>query len=338
MLAQALAGKTILDFSLLLPGPLATKMMAQLGAKVIKIESPNKKDDTRLYPPFRDGKAVLYELLNQNKEQKLIDYRSPKGREAVLQLAKEADVVIEQFRPKAMEAWGLGYEDFKRVNPNIIYCSLTGYGQTGPYHSLAGHDLNYLATTGLLDLNRDDNGKPIIPGVQLADIAGGTYMLLTACLAALVQGKGQYIDVAMLDGIIPLLSIPMAQLWGNIDPHQIQLLHGGLVNYNVYECQCGRWVALGALEVRFWNTFCQLVGKPSWKRKHFSELSVHTFPKEEITKLFLSKPRKEWIAIAQQEDCCLSPILKINEIADDQHIAHRQYFADPLDIVMPWMR
>lgn len=338
MLSTALEGKTVLDFSLLLPGPLASNILAQMGAKVIKIEHPKKPDDTRMYPPFKNNKAMLFTVLNDNKEELMLDFRSKEGLEALKALVKEADILLEQFRPGAMKAWGLSYEHLKKINPDLIYCSLTGYGQEGPCSTHAGHDLNYLALTGMLDMNRDDNGKPVIPGVQIADIAGGAYMVVSACLAALVQGKGQYIDVAMIDGLPPLLTIPMSQFWGGINPHEIKLLSGGLVNYNVYQCKDLRWMALGALEVRFWNTFCDLVEEEDWKRQNFWDLSVHTFPKEAVEQLFASKTQKEWITLAEQADCCLSPVLKISEIENHPHLQRRAYFKEKQGMKMPWIQ
>lgn len=338
MLSTALDGKVILDFTLLLPGPLATNMLAGMGAKVIKIEHPKKRDDTRMYPPFVNDQALLYTMLNHKKEEMVIDYRSEEGRAEVLELVRQADVLIEQFRPQVMKAWGLDYDTLKAINPKLIYLSLSGYGQEGAYSLKAGHDLNYLAYTGLLDLMRDERGKPVIPGVQIADVAGGSYMLVTACLAALLQGEGQYVDVSVLDGIPHLLTIPLSQLWGGLDPHEMKLLNGNLVNYNVYKTKDGTWMALGALEVKFWNQFCDGVQQPDWKRKNFWELSIHAFPYAAVQELFASKTQEEWIAWNEGRDVCLSPVLKIDEVEQDVHIKARQYFDYQKGITMPWLK
>ncbi len=337
MLSNALKGKRILDFSLLLPGPLATDLLAKMGAEVIKIEHPSKLDETRHYPPFKNGEALLYTMLNATKKSIIIDYRSKEHRPQILQMVREADILVEQFRPEVMQRWGLAYEDLKKVNPNLIYISLTGYGQKGPYALKAGHDLNYLACTGVLDLIRDERGKPVIPGVQIADVAGGSYMLVTACLAALVEGKGQYIDIAMLDGVAPLLTFPYAQLLGGVNPQEIRLLNGGLVNYNVYPCKGGQWVALGALEVRFWNRFCLAVEKPDWQREHFGELSTSVFAYDLVEALFLTKTREEWADWAAEKDVCLSPVLTLEEVPKDAQIKARAYYNTPDSIQLPWL-
>ena len=179
---------SIIDFTRLLPGPLATHLLAQMGAKVIKIESPRRPDYARTLGTKIDNEATfMFYALNHNKQQLILDYNTPEGKKELFEVIKNADALIEQFRPGAMEAWGLGYEDVKKINPNIVYVSLTGYGQNGLYHSEAGHDLNYLATSGLLSLLKDDNGKPVIPGFQLADVGSGSYMTTIACLGALLK-------------------------------------------------------------------------------------------------------------------------------------------------------
>ena len=234
--------------------------------------------------------------------------------------------------------WNLDYESLKKVNPSLIYCSLTGYGQEGPYHKLAGHDINYMALTGMLDLNRDANGKPILSACQIADVGGGAYMLAMTCLAALVQGKGQYIDIAMIDGLPPLYTIVLAQCWGNISPQDVKLLDGGFVNYNVYQCSCGRWIALGALEMRFWNTFCELAQRPDWKREALHELAIQHFPIHKVQVLFAGKTCDEWLLLDQENDCCLSPVLTLAETQEDSQLQERGYFEKQEGIRMPWIK
>jgi len=338
MLSKALEGKVILDFTLLLPGPLATNILAQMGAKVIKVEHPKKKDDTRTFPPFVNDKAMLFTMLNHNKEELVIDYREGDGHAEIIELVKQADVVVEQFRPNVMKLWGLDYDSLKVINPDLIYLSLSGYGQEGEYSLHAGHDINYLAYTGVLDMMRDEQGKPVIPGVQIADIAGGSYMLVSACLAAMIQGKGQYVDVSVLDGLPPLLTISMSQVWGDINPHEMKMLNGNLVNYNVYKTSDNEWMALGALESKFWNNFCALVAKDDWKRENFWELSIHVFPYAEVQALFLTKTREEWVALSKGQDICLSPVLKIDEVENDVHIKGRGYFSNKESINIPWLK
>jgi alpha-methylacyl-CoA racemase len=331
---ELLQGIIILDFTRLLPGPLATQLLAQMGAEVIKIEHPQRADMASNFPPFVNGKSALYQLVNHDKRIETIDYTQSPGREEALALIQTADVMIEQFRPRVMAQWGLDYATLAELNPQLIYISLSGYGQEGPYAQMAGHDLNYLAYSGLLSLNCDEKGKPVIPGAQIADIAGGSYGAVMACLAGLFQRsrteKGGFFDVSMLSGLMPLLAIPFSQHFGGLDPYIYNALSGGLVNYNVYECADGRWMALGALEIKFWNAFCQLVEQPAWQRQQLLELSIHVFSKPEVDAVFKSKPFAEWRHLAKSTslDVCLSPVLNLAEIAEDpQHQSSQTLFS-----------
>ncbi|MCP4438150.1 MAG: CoA transferase [Aureispira sp.] len=317
---------TVLDFTRLLPGPLATHMLAQMGANVIKVERTPTSDFLKHQPPFVDERSTLDRALNTLKTVWEINFSTPEGKQQILEKVKDVDVVIEQFRPGIMQKWGLGFEELKAIKPDLIYISLSGYGQTGPMAQEAGHDINYLANAGILDMIRDDNGKPIIPGVQIADIASGSYLTLSACLTALIgrskDAKAQYIDVSMLNGLVPLLTIPISQEWGGLSANMLKILHGGLVNYNVYEAKDGRWIALGALELKFWNNFCELGDRLDWKRSSQLELSVMTFPKNEVEALFKSKTQAEWVELAQDQDICLSAVLKLEELEAQKQLQH----------------
>jgi alpha-methylacyl-CoA racemase len=317
----------ILDFTRLLPGPLGTHLLAEMGAEVTKIERAAGPDYIREQAPFVDGISTLYHALNCLKSSMTIDFDKEEGRAKVLSLIQESDLLIEQFRPGVMKHWGLDYETLKQLNPQLIYISLSGYGQSGPFSQEAGHDLNYLAISGALDLLRDDNGKPVIPGFQIADIAGGAYRLQTACLAAVLEryrvGEGSYVDVSMTDGVLPLLTFPLTQHWGGFDPREMRLLSGGLVNYNVYEAADGRWLALGALELKFWNAFCEAVEHPEWKRKQVFELSIHIFPKQDLEALFRTRTRDEWASWAMGKDLCLTAIIELQELEDSAQVKAR---------------
>ena len=308
----------IIDFSRLLPGPLGSKMLADLGAEVIKIQKTNNADYVAFQPPFIEDISTLYHALNHNKEIKILNWDLENEREALMELIKTADVLIEQFRPGVMKYWGLDFESLKAINPNLIYISLSGYGQSGPNSKKAGHDLNYLAISGVLDQIRDDDGKPVIPGIQIADIVGGAYSIQIAVLSAVLElqtkGEGFYLDLSMTDAIIPLLSFPLSQFWGGFDPKEMKILSGGLVNYNVYKCLDGKWIALAALELKFWDAFCDRALKPEWKRTQQYELSVHIFSKHEIEHFFKQKSRDEWVAWAADFDFCLSPVLELSEL------------------------
>ena len=315
-----LQGIKIIDLSRLLPGPLATHMLAQMGAEVIKIEHPKRIDYARVTGPQIDGASYLFHQLNHNKKIISLDYTSPEGKAMLLEMIKDADVLLEQFRPGAMAAWGLSYEQVKKINPKIIYVSLTGYGHDTSNKMEAGHDFNYLASSGLMSLIKDEHGKPIVPGFQLADIAGGSYVLVMALQAALIQrtntGKGSFVDVSMRDGVLPLLAVPYSMYSANLDHRQFNVINGKTtVNYAAYECADGKWISVGALEIKFWNRLCELVGKEEWKRKTQLELLTSIFPKKEVEELFKTKTRDEWMSeIFKGEDVCVAPILELEEI------------------------
>lgn len=322
---QLLQGVKIIDFTRLLPGPLATNMLAQMGATVIKIESPKRKDYARTSGSQIDGASILFHQLNHHKTILNIDYETADGKAQVVELIKKADVLVEQFRPGAMAAWGLDYEQIKKINPKVVYASLTGYGQDSPLSKAAGHDFNYLAYAGLMSLLKDDNGKPIVPGFQLADIGGGSYMAVMAIQAALLQkertGKGAYLDIAMADGVLPMLAVPFALQQGGLDHRLVNFIDGKtVVNYAAYECADGKWLSVAALEVKFWNRICELVEKPNWKRQNIFELSNQVFKKDKVIALFKTKTQQEWMQLFD-ENTCVAPIL---ELEDLQELAYHQ--------------
>jgi crotonobetainyl-CoA:carnitine CoA-transferase CaiB-like acyl-CoA transferase len=325
---KPLSNTKIIDFSRLLPGPLGTKMLADLGAEVIKIQKTDNADYVAFQPPFIDDVSTLYHAFNHNKEIKILNWDFENEREALLNLIKTADVLIEQFRPGVMKHWGLDFESLKAINPKLIYISLSGYGQSGPNAKKAGHDLNYLAISGLLDQIRDDDGKPVIPGIQIADIVGGAYSIQIAVLSAILErqtkGAGLYVDVSMTDAIIPLLSFPLSQFWGGFDPKEMKILSGALVNYNVYKCSDSKWIALAALELKFWDAFCDRALKLEWKRNQQYELSVHVFPKHEMEDFFKQKSRDEWVDWAAEYDFCLSPVLELSELEKSAHYQEKK--------------
>ncbi|MDX2285488.1 MAG: CoA transferase [Bacteroidia bacterium] len=327
-----LLGLRILDLTRLLPGPLATQMLADMGAEVIKIEHPDSPDYVRDAPPQQGGISAYFLALNRSKRSIFLPYGSPEGNRAFLDLVRSADAVVEQFRPGVLEQAGIGYAAAAAVNPRICYVSLTGYGQSGPYSSLAGHDLNYLAYSGLLARNRDASGRPVIPGVQLADIASGSYLTVSAVLAALLgakaSGQGQHVDVSMAEGMLPLHALAYAELGAgaSVPPNGQGLLSGGLVNYRVYPTQDGKWVALGALEPKFWEAFCDAAGKPEWKPGIVPEQAAQMGLAAQVEALFRSQPRAYWAHLGQTADCCLSPVLELEELDQDSHLVERNAF------------
>ncbi|MFN8349686.1 MAG: CaiB/BaiF CoA-transferase family protein [Spirosomataceae bacterium] len=326
-----LQGIRILDLTRLLPGPLGTMLMADMGAEVIKIEDPNHPDYVRVFPPYLHGESVNYLSFNRSKLSVALDYQSKAGKTVFLELIKTADVVIEQFRPGFLDKLGIGYATAKTINPRIIYVSVTGYGQTGPYAHLAGHDLNYMAYSGILGLTGEPEKAPVVPGVQLADIAGGSYMTVIAALSALHArirtGEGQHVDVSMTDAVMPLLSAAYALEAGGSTPAERgkMPLSGGLPNYGVYGCQDGKYIALGTLEPKFWGKFCLLVNRPDWITWILpeNEDALAEF-KANIGHLFNSQPQCYWVKLGQQHDLLLSPVYDLKELENDPHLQARQ--------------
>lgn len=325
-----LEGITIIDFTRLLPGPLATHILAQMGATVIKIESPRRMDYARQGLKPVEGVSTLFHQLNHNKELREIDYESASGRNELMALLEGADAVMEQFRPGAMAAWGLDYDSLKAKFPHLVYLSLTGYGQEGPMARTAGHDLNYLAQTGLLSLLRDAEGRPVVPGFQLADI-GGAYAAVMALQGALLRqartGKGSNLDVSLCDAVMPFLTIPYSLHSDGFDHRMFNLLNGQrAVNYTVYACSDDKWLAVGALEVKFWNVLCAALERPDWQRQHQLELVSHVFPATEVEALFKTRPRAEWLDVLEGLEVCVSPVLEIEDLEADPHHAARGNF------------
>jgi alpha-methylacyl-CoA racemase len=324
-----LVGIRILDMSRLLPGPLATMMLADMGAEVIKIEDPASPDQVRNFPPFIGETAAYYLAVNRSKRSLAINYNTEEGRQILYRLVKDADVLVEQFRPGVMAKIGLGYEMLKSINPRLVYVSITGYGQTGPWAQEAGHDLNYIARAGLLGITGTASGQPIIPGAQIADIAGGSYMAMNAIMAALLarnhSNQGQHVDVSMMDAVMPLNTFAFARSQADKKPvtpsgHE---LSGKLANYNVYLCSDNKYVALGALEPKFWQAFCLAVNKPDWAQGLLWEGEKLADMKANVSLLFTTRSQAEWLEISSKYDFCLSAVLGMEELEHQQHIQER---------------
>ncbi len=315
---KLLEGIRIIDFTRLLPGPMATHLLSQMGADIIKVESPKRMDYVRYSGMQVDGASILFHQINHGKTCKIVDYETADGLREIHEWVKDADAIIEQFRPGAMDAWGLGYEDLKKINPNLVYVSLTGYGHDNAYSNEAGHDFNYLAYSGVMGLMRDDNGKPNVSDTQFADI-GGAYMAVMALQSALLRkmrtGEGCFVDVSIADSMNPFLMIPFTLHKGGLDYRQFNIINGKTTaNYAAYECSDGEWIAVAAMEPKFWNNICDTVGKPDWKRDSEFELANMNFPKEEVVALFKEKTRDEWLAFFKGKDVCIAPVLNIEEL------------------------
>jgi crotonobetainyl-CoA:carnitine CoA-transferase CaiB-like acyl-CoA transferase len=319
----------VLDLTRLLPGPFGTMLLADMGADVIKVEDPQGGDYARFLPPFASsGMSIMHHIINRNKRSIAVDLKKKEGRELVLELAGWAEVLVEQFRPGVMERLGLGYETLREVNPSIIYCSITGYGQDGPYRDVAGHDTNYLGYAGVLDATGHAGGPPVICGVQIADLAGGGMFGAMSILIAYIHmkntGEGQHLDVSMMDGCISWLAANTGELFANGSPpaRGTSILWGAAPCYNVYEAVDG-YMAVGALEGKFWKRVCELLGKPEYADMQFS------FDRyDEIFAWFRArfkeKTRAEWMEVFGGEDACVSPVLNMAEMAEDPQVRHRE--------------
>ncbi len=305
---SALAGTVVLDLTRLLPGAVATKQLVDWGAEVIKIEQPGEGDYARRMAP------AVFARTNAGKKSIAIDLKKPRGRDLLLSLARRADALVEGNRPGVMARLGLGYEDLRAVNERLIYASLTGYGQTGPYSQLAGHDLNYISLGGVMGLN-----LPVIPGVQIADLVGGSIQTVTGILLALVErnrtGKGRHVDISMYAGVTALLTVPLA-MWNETgeepEPGSLRL-NGHYACYNVYECSDGRWVAVGALEPKFWAELCHRLGRDDLIARQYEEPQDSL--RAETAAIFRTRPAFDWFEELRHSDCCVTPVLKISEVA-----------------------
>jgi crotonobetainyl-CoA:carnitine CoA-transferase CaiB-like acyl-CoA transferase len=303
-----LAGLVVLDLTRLLPGAVATQQLADWGAEVIKIEEPRVGDYARAMNP------ALFARTNGAKKSVAIDLKAPRGRDVLLRLAKTADVLIEGNRPGVMDRLGLGFDHLHAANPQLIYCSLTGYGQSGPYAQLAGHDINYMALGGVLSLN-----LPVIPGVQIADLVGGSLQAVTGILLALVvrnqTGQGRHVDVSMYSGVTGLLTVPLSA-WRSTGREPIarnEVLSGRYACYNVYQARDERWLAVGALEPKFWAELCRCLGCAELIERQFEEPQDPL--KQRIASIFETKSAAEWFDELRHTDCCVTLVRTVSEVA-----------------------
>lgn len=321
---QLLTGLRVLDLSRLLPGPYCTMLLADQGADVIKIEDLAGGDYARFTEPFVGGASVIFEMLNRGKRSLALNLKTDAGREVFFRLAEDADVILESFRPGTMDRLGIGYEDVRAVNPRIVYCSLSGYGQTGPRRDRAGHDINYTALAGLLGLNRRAGEPPAIPGVQIADLSGGLFAvvgILAALWARERTGQGRYVDVSMFDGVTSWLVMAAAPLFaGQGAPAPGGgFLTGGFPCYNVYETADGRYMSLGALEPKFWEHFCHAVGRDDLLGSGYDPSAI-----DDVRAIFRRRTQAEWTELFSAADACCEPVLNLDEaLSDPQTLARR---------------
>jgi len=339
MTALPLAGIRVLDLSRLLPGGFCSLLLADFGADVLKVEDTGMGDYIRWSPPFYEGphesaRSALFLSLNRNKRSIRLDLKSERGREALLRLVREYDVVLESFRPGVLDRLGVGYERMREENPGIVYCAISGYGQDGPKRDASGHDMNYLGLIGLLGLTGERGGPPVQAAGQIADLGGGALMAAFGILAALRErdgggrsgegsGVGQLVDVSMSDGALSWLAmVAAAHFADGAVPRRGELpLAGALVCYRPYECADG-WVSLGALEPKFWQAFCRGVEREELIGAQFEGPGSDAHA--EVVAIFKQRTRGEWEAFAREHDCCLEPVLELDEALSSELLAARE--------------
>jgi alpha-methylacyl-CoA racemase len=331
-----LEGVRVLDLSRLLPGPYATLVLADLGAEVVKVEDPRGGDYLRWMPPLVGRQSGAFHALNRNKRSLALDLKAEGGPAVLCRLARRFDVVLESFRPGVLDRLGVGHAALRSENPRIVYCAISGYGQTGPYRDLAGHDLNYCAISGALALNGPEEG-PIPFGVQPADVAGGAWVAVAGVLAALyrrsVTGKGGFVDVSMTEGALGMLATQLGMAWARGAPLRRgrEQLSGAAACYRTYRTLDGRFVALAALEPRFFARFCEVVGRPELASRH--QERDGRGPVEELEALFLTRTSDAWTRLGREHDLCLTPVLEGDEPLRDPQLVARGVFDE---VPTPW--
>jgi alpha-methylacyl-CoA racemase len=329
-----LDGIRVLDFSTLLPGPLASLILAEAGAEVVKVERPGG-EDLRRYAPFVEATSVNFALLNRGKSCMEIDLRAEGAARRLLDLAPTVDIILEQFRPGVMARLGLGFEQWRAANPKIIYCAITGYGQSGPLASVAGHDLNFQARTGLLAQCIGSDGMPGMPALQAGDIGGGSWPAVVNILLALRRrdrtGEGCFLDVAMAENLLTFL------FWGLAAGHATgqwpraggELFTGGSARYRIYATSDGRHLAVAPLEDKFWSAFCEVIALPARYRDDAKDPSATAAA---VAERLAAQPAEHWEALFDKADCCVNVVRTLEEAVRDLHFRARDAFRHKVSI------
>jgi crotonobetainyl-CoA:carnitine CoA-transferase CaiB-like acyl-CoA transferase len=323
----------VLDLSRLLPGPWASLVLADLGADVVKIEDPGGGDYMRYTPPIHGDVSLPFASLNRGKRSVSLDLKNKDDRALFLELAKVADVVLESFRPGVMARLGLGWEVLSKANPKLVLCSISGYGQNGPYREKAGHDINYLALSGVLGLLGAADGPPGQPNVQFADVAGGGLTALVGMLAALFErqrtGRGRWVDTSMTEGVMSaaVLSVGSA-LTSKANPSRGEgTLSGEVPCYAIYRTRDDRYLALGALEPKFWAGFCHALGRPDLEDKGLVGGEEGREVKRAVGAIVAEQPLAHWVAHFAAHDACVEPVLTPREVVEHPlHVARGSFF------------
>jgi alpha-methylacyl-CoA racemase len=326
---QPLSGLLVLDFTTLLPGPLASLMLAEAGAEVIKIERPGG-EDMRRFPPVFDGESAPFALLNRGKKNLTLDLKDEAGRAKLVLLIESADILIEQFRPGVMARMGLSYDAVRALNPRLIYCSISGYGQFGPRAEEAGHDINYIGNTGLLDLQPGPIERPVVPPMLVADIAGGSFPAVINILLALrardQSGRGCHLDIAMTDAMFTFAwyALALGQASGKFPKPGETWLVGASPRYQLYPTKDGKIVACGAIEQKFWMSFAAAIGLPA---ELINDLRDPQATRDAVARLIAARTSQEWRPIFAAADCCATIVAPLEQAMRDPHFIERGLFA-----------
>lgn len=331
---QPLSGLLVLDFTTLLPGPLAALILAEAGAEVIKIERPGG-EDMRAFPPMVGGESTTFALLNRGKKCLAVDLKNKADRGKLIDLITRADILLEQFRPGVMARLGLGYDAVRAINPRLIYCSISGYGQSGPRAGEAGHDINYIGNTGLLDLQPGPVTGPVVPPMLAADIGGGSFPAVINILLALrardQSGQGCHLDIAMSDAMFTFAwyALALGAATGKFPKPGELALVGGSPRYRIYATKDGKLVACGAIEQKFWLAFCKAIGLSA---EFVDDMRVPDKTREAVTKCIAARTAEEWRPIFAEADCCATVIVSLQEAMRDPHFVERGLFAHEVEV------
>lgn len=322
-----LAGVRVLDLSRLLPGAYCSLLLADLGAVIVKVEDMKGGDYLRWIPPLVNSYGVYYHAMNRNKRSIALDLAATKGKSVFKRLVADFDVVLESFRPGVMDRLGLGYSVLQTLNPRLVYCAISGYGQDGPYRLRAGHDINYISIAGILGATGAPDGAPVIPAAQIGDFSG-SYAAAVGILAALVgcsvSGRGRMLDISLTESALSFMATHLAK--NSFDGGQFQrgrgMLSGGLACYNIYRTKDQKYLALGALEPKFWSAFAIAIGREDWVGRQFDDDQEAL--SREVARVVSDRTRDEWLAIAQAHEICCEPVYDLQEVAYDSQLAARE--------------
>lgn len=333
MKKRPLEGFKMLDLSRYLPGPYCSMILADLGMEVLKVEDTVRQDPARRSGPRYKKESAYFLAVNRNKKSLAVNLRTEEGKVIFQKLVSRYDVVLENFRPRVLDRLGIGYSSSKKINPRIVYCSISGYGQEGPYRDKPGHDINYIGLAGLLEMTGEKEGPPSLPGVLIADLTSGLFAAI-GVLAALSEregsGEGSHVDVSMMDSVVSLMGYHIAHFDAERKPFQRggPMFNGALACYNVYETKDHRFMTLGAIEPPFWETFCKIAGRPDWAREDVTTVLRRHNMGEEIRNLFKTKTQTEWKKIFEGRQSCCEPVRNIEEVFSDPHLQNRRMLVD----------